>query len=98
MSNANENVRILRGTILTSGSISQGEGFTVTRPATGEYQITYAQSFTGPATVTATVFDASVPQIATISQASATTATIRIWSIAGAAINSDFQFIAVGPR
>jgi hypothetical protein len=39
-----------------------------------------------------------VPQIATISQANSSTVTIRIWNIAGAAINSDFYFIAVGPR
>ncbi len=98
VSSTSENVRIIRGTVFTSGVVSQGEGFTVTRPATGEYQITYSQPFTGPATVTATVFDTSVPQIATISQANSSTVTIRIWNIAGAAINSDFYFIAIGPR
>jgi hypothetical protein len=96
--NTGENVRIIRGTILTAGTISQGTGFTATRPAIGEYQITFSPPFAGFATVTATVFDTSVPQIATISQVNSSTVTIRIWSIAGAATNSDFHFVAVGPR
>jgi hypothetical protein len=91
-----EDVRLIRGSILTSGTISQGSGLTVTRPVTGEYRITFAQPFSQTPTVTATVFDASVPQIATVSSVNTTTVIIKLWSITGVAVNSDFQFIAVG--
>lgn len=93
-----EDVRFIRGSIFTAGSISQGSGFTVTRPVTGEYRITFAQPFAQAPTVTATVFDATVPQIATISSLSTSVVVIRLWSITGAAVNSDFHFIAVGPQ
>ena len=51
-----ENLRIIRGTVKSDGTISAGSGFTVLKVAAvpGLYQITFTTAFTGTPTVTAT--------------------------------------------
>ena len=52
-----ENLRIIRGTVKSDGTISAGSGFTVLKVAAvpGLYQITFTTAFTGTPTVTATL-------------------------------------------
>ena len=51
-----ENLRIIRGTVKSDGTILAGGGFTVSKVAgvTGLYQITFTTAFTGTPTVTTT--------------------------------------------
>lgn len=93
-----ENLRIIRGRISSVGVVQFGTDFTATRLGTGNYRITFASAFADTPTVTATAIDVSVPQVATVSANSTTSVEIRTWSISGAAADTDFTFIVVGPR
>lgn len=93
-----ENLRVLRGNLASGSSILAGSGFTLTSLGTGNYRVTYTTPFSAAPSLMATVFDASVPQIATISSNTTTSFDVKIWSIAGAAVDSDWQFIVAGPK
>ncbi|MCA1850363.1 MAG: hypothetical protein LC672_04805, partial [Acidobacteria bacterium] len=49
-----ENLRIIRGVVDGDGNIIAGSGFTVTKPAKGNFRITFNTPFSGPPAVTAT--------------------------------------------
>ena len=109
-----ENLRIIRGTVKSDGTILAGSGFTVSKVAgvLGLYQITFTTAFTGTPTVTA-IHTSRGPL--TLEVYPAATATFPAGSLdllpsAGGctigaqftasytATNSGFQFIAIGPR
>lgn len=94
-----ENLRMLRGVIASSGGISGGSGFSVSRTGTGIYAITFATPFTGTPAVTATAADASTPVVATVSSLTASGATINVYAATnGVHGNVAFYFTAIGPR
>lgn len=89
-----ENLRIIRGSIGTSGSIVYGTGFTVTNSSTGRYTITYATPFSGGATATANVW--TFDGYARVAAAGTTFTTIDLFDSTGALTNGGFHFIAMG--
>ena len=109
-----ENLRIIRGTVKSDGTILAGSGFTVSKVAgvLGLYQITFTTAFTGTPTVTAIhtsrgpltleVYPAATATFPAGSYdllPSATGCTIGAQFTASyTATNSGFQFIAIGPR
>ena len=93
-----EKLRILRGEIQFAGTVGSGSGFSSSRPGTGVYTITFSAPFASEPAVTATAEDASGPQIVTFSALSSSSVTIRVWTLAGAPVNTDFSFHAIGPR
>jgi hypothetical protein len=94
-----ENLRVIRGNIIAAtGAISKGSGFASTNLTTGRYRISFDTAFADTPSAVVTVFDTAAPQIATISSISTTLLEVKIWNVSSAAINSDFEFIAIGPR
>ena len=95
-----ENLRLLRGYVNgVSAQIEAGSGFTVSRLGTGHYRITYDTPFPGEPTVTANAIDESEPQIVTIDTgAGGSSIEIRIWSMIGVPVDSNFMFSVIGPR
>jgi hypothetical protein len=93
-----ENLRLLRGVVGNNGNIVAGNGFTVIRVGTGDYLIFYNTTFDGTPTVTATAFDTSGPQIVTLVQNLTDFCEVKVWTTAGALVDSQFHFMVIGPR
>jgi hypothetical protein len=94
-----ENLRLLRGRIAgATGNIVEGSGFSAERTAAGIYTITFSNAFTAFPSITVTPLAASVLRLATVNGFNTTSATIRTWNTNSAAIDTDFIFIAAGPR
>jgi hypothetical protein len=96
--NAEENLRIIRGTVSSTGAILVGSGFTVTKPlATGNvFTINFSTAFSASPTVT-TAGISSGTATATVFQILNSSVEI-ITSIAGTGSATNFNFIAIGPR
>ncbi len=97
----NEALRIIRGTVSAIAMVVRGTGWSVARTAgqaTGDYTITFTTAFSDIPCVTATAFDSTVLQIAVVAVNTATTTRIRTFNTAGMLVNTDFDFIAAGPR
>ncbi len=93
-------LRILRGHIAASGSITTGEGFTVTKTGTGAYTVTFTTPFSSEPTITATP-QVGLARIATCTNVGTGSAQIRTFDVTGSsavAIDQDFHFIAIGPQ
>jgi hypothetical protein len=105
-----ENLRIIRGTILADGSIHAGSGFTVTKGDTGFYQINFSTAFSARPSVVATWkypdsgddFDSTgtSSNVYTICAIAVDTnrCKIKVQGTSGGAIDRAFEFMAVGPR
>lgn len=98
-----ENLRIVRGTVDATGAILEGSGFAVVRTGTGGYDITFNTPFADKPTVTATVDYLSYPQsgeAVAMGAGGGTTSTQRIVIRFDnfTPLDSDFRFIAIGPR
>ena len=91
---APENLRIVRGTVSSTGAIIKGSGFTVTHPGTGTYTITFTTPFSDVPTITATAVDIVVRAGAVISASSVNIGTANF---GGASADDAFHFIAIGP-
>lgn len=100
--NAATSLAIVRGYVQANGTISYGEGFTVTKGATGAYTITFTNSFSGFPAVTASPafngsFGASICMY--VSPASSFCGINAETSAGGGTfLDYDFTFIAIGPR
>ncbi|MES2572570.1 MAG: hypothetical protein V4710_21280 [Verrucomicrobiota bacterium] len=101
---AQENLRVVRGHVRGTGSIGalEGAGFTVARVTgqpTGVYRVSFTTPFSDVCSVTATPYNpAGTLQFATLSGYGLSFVDVRIWSAAGALVDSDFMFIATAPR
>jgi len=100
---AEENLRIIRGSIHGDGGIRAGSGFTVTRPSQARYLITFATPFAVAPTVTATslsVPSLQIPTFMTTISATATSVELRLTYGNSSNLPQDnpFDFIAIGPR
>lgn len=96
-----ENLRIIRGTASGNAVVVVGTGWTVARTAgeaIGDYTITFTTAFSDNSVVTATAIDPFSLESAVVVSSSDTTTRIRIFSSAAALANSNFNFIAIGPR
>ena len=103
-----EKLRILRGTVLPAGTPSGGTGYTVARPATGIYDVTFQTQFGDIPTIVVTQHYPDSNDFTStggetldncvIVAVSAAKARIKCGNGSGNADNRRFEFIAVGPR
>jgi hypothetical protein len=105
-----ENLRIIRGSVSSFGTIMEGAGFTVSLISEGDYLITFTAPFSAAPTVTATVddqFDSlflSHYLVAGVFSPNANSVRIRTRHESASStfptgVNSNkFHFIAIGPR
>ncbi len=95
-----ENLRLVRGTVSSSGSIIAGVGFTAQRVLPGWYTMNYSSAFSGVPSVTATARSGagSIPYFTNTHLVSATTFVVHVRTAAGAGVDSDFDFCVMGPR
>lgn len=104
-----ENLRIIRGTINTDGSIAAGSGFSVSSPGDGQYTITFSAPFASPPSVVLSARGSAPPgdpvawfAIANTETVSSSDFTVRTrYQQQGGTSNvvpGVFDFIAVGPR
>ena len=91
-----ENLRVVRGTINSSGTIAYGSGFSVVRNSAGNYSITFSTPFWDWATTTVSTMFSGTHGI--VFQGGAGFATIRTFNDAGTLVDTGFNFIAVGIR
>lgn len=86
---------IIAGRVQGDGSILNGDGFTVTRVAAGQYSLAFASGFRLQS-ITATAIGATGGYIATTN--SQTERTVAVWMMTTAAAGADmgFCFTAVG--
>ncbi len=91
-----EDLRMLRGTLTSTGAISAGQGFTAFRSATGVYFVGYDTPFSGEPTVTASAFGSTLIVNVAASGPNGVTLTVRnpVAIPTDAAVN----FIVMGPR
>lgn len=87
-------VRIVYGSVSAAGAKISGDGFTVARPATGDYRITYSTKFTTAPVITA--MDASNTQRTASGSSTAEEGRVLMSNGAGALENIAFNFIAIG--
>ncbi len=104
---AAEPLRMVRGTVHANGVIDEGTGFSVARPNTGVFDITFSPAFSAPPTIVCSGMhptDANntngvVPCLVNNpKRISASSARIIISTVGGNAANYPFSFIAVGPK
>jgi hypothetical protein len=97
-----ENLRMIRGAIDGNGSIDLGQGFTSQRIGEGLYRITFNTPFTSTPCVTLSAVQPfnQNPRFATFVQSTSNGAMFDVFILFGNAdpTDSDFHFIAVGPR
>lgn len=91
-----ENLRVVRGTINSSGTVAYGTGFTCARTAAGDYTITFNTAFADWATTTMSTMFSGTHGI--VFQGGATFARIRTYNSSGVLSDTSFNFIAVGIR
>ena len=91
-----ENLRVVRGTISSSGGISYGSGFTCVRTAAGDYTITFSTAFFDWATTTISTMFSGTSGI--VFQGGPGFARVRTYNSAGVLSDTGFNFISVGIR
>jgi len=96
-SSSAERLRILRGVVSVSGGAQIGSGFTVTKPSTGRYDVTFSPGFANLPAVTATATSYSV-RFAKVELVGTSHAIVETYDANGALADSAFHFIAIGPR
>jgi len=96
---AEENLRIIRGEIFSSGVVFQGAGFTCEHLSLGRYKITFDTPFAGPPSITATVV-LSIG-IVVIEERAPDAVILQVFGYNDTFFffeNRGFQFIAAGAR
>jgi hypothetical protein len=90
-------LRIVRGRINTAspGSILVGEGFTITRNGVGDLTVTFDPPFADEPAVNVTKGGGSVGDVSA-SSVGASSFQALIANAAGAAVDSNFSFTAIG--
>lgn len=95
-----ERLRVIRGRVLSNGTISAGTGFTVTRNSTGNYSINFVPDFeTGSQPAVTVGVESSTGAFMGMVVGSLWTGTgVHIRSGGGTLSDQSFHFTAVGPR
>jgi hypothetical protein len=93
-----ENLRIVRGTVNSNGTVSSGTGFTVSRTLVGVYTINFSPAFAGNPTVTANAVFSGPNDPRTVVIDSRAPNSVKLTTLAGDRQDLPFDFIAVGAR
>jgi len=94
-------LRIIRGSVASNGAIQSGGGFTVSKGVTGQFTITPTPAFSGIYTLVVT--SSNTGGTASFSTGTPTNGPITVWALSdgvapATAIDSPFNFIAIGPN
>jgi hypothetical protein len=94
-----ENLRIVRGRVSSAAAVIDGSGFTAAKPSTGTYNVNMSVGFNGFSSPVVIPVNSS-PLIAAIFGLSSPTGgfTVRFYDTAGTLTDTEFIFIAAGPR
>lgn len=93
---ASENLRTIRGTVQAAGSVFAGEGWTVSRPSTGRYDVTFSTAFSDLPSCVGTA--GSSGRTCVVGNVSTTGCTFFTYDSSGTLFNTSVNFIAIGPR
>lgn len=89
-----ENIRIIRGTVNSAGSIIVGSGFTITKIGTGDYRINFNTALSALPTCVASAY--SVLYITWISDPLTTSIRVHTSDRTGSPADAQFAFMAAG--
>jgi hypothetical protein len=105
---ASTGLRVVWGRVASNGSVAAGDGFTVAHLGAGRYEITFASAFPVPPAVIASKvwgqFDldggtaVDPRENALVDRILATAAIVTTGDTAGDLTDSNFSFLAIGPR
>lgn len=99
---AGENLRIVRGSVNSGGTVIEGTGYTATRTATGRYTLTFTTAYptNDPPVVVLTGWGSvlSITHASLYNPTTTTTVWVRTTNAAGSESDGGFHFIAIGPR
>lgn len=98
---SSENLRLVRGKVTAAGGVAFGSGFTVTRTAVGVYSVSFSPAFPSgqyPIVTASAESNGSVARFAMINSPSNFSVVIRTVNGSGTTADTDFYFIAAGPR
>ncbi len=98
---SSENLRIVRGKVSAAGGVAFGSGYTVTRTAVGVYSVSFSPAFPSgqyPIVTASAESNGTVARFAMINSPSNFAVVIRTVNGSGTTADTDFYFIAVGPR
>lgn len=94
-----ENLRIIRGSITDAGTIDAGSGFTVSKPNSGIYVISFTTPFSGvPTPVVSKSLAVGGPGTIATHSATATSFIVETRNDSQAFNDAPFYFIVAGPR
>jgi hypothetical protein len=99
--NASTSLAVIRGWVLSTGTVRYGEGYSVVKTVTGGYTVTFSNAFAStPVVTTHGIFDGATVVVTTQTApiGSTTSFGIRLADLSGNPIDSDWSFIAIGPR
>lgn len=92
-----EQLRILRGRVSSTGTLVGGSGFTPSRTGVGLYTITFSTPFSQPPSVTLSPTDI-INTVMSIGSVTTNACQIRSYVPTVGASDTGFHFIAIGPR
>ena len=92
-----ERLKTIRGTVEANGAISSGSGFTVTKGETGIYTINFTTAFSGTPSTAVDLWDSNGTACTPFVSSSAASAGVLVRTTANVAVNSKFEFTAIGP-
>lgn len=92
-----ERVTTIRGVVNPSGTIKEGQGFTVSRTGAGRYTLTFATAFADDPAVAVTVSDSVGLPLCVSVASTASTASVVVRTPANVDTDCLFHFVAVGP-
>lgn len=93
--NATNNVGILRGQVEATGAVSGGEAFICNHVTTGNYNLTFQNTFTDAVAFLGSCIDGS-PTIVTFQSLSTAGVEVLLYAAGGGAVDAAFSFIVVG--
>lgn len=89
---------IVRGTISVGGTILAGEGFSVSTPGTGRYQIDFDTPFHDGPAISANIIGVPVGYIVANAAPTGSGVEMRTFNTSEVLTNKSFMFIAIGVR
>lgn len=99
--NATNSLAVVRGVVFGNGTIVTGEGFSVSNPGTGTYDITFSPAFSDLPSVTANGYlNLSTGTVVSVNSISASVVSVNARALISPfdPVNTGFTFIAIGQR
>jgi hypothetical protein len=92
-----ENLKIVRGVVVSTGTTLAGSGFTSVRDSTGAYTVTFTPAFSAYPAIVATAEGSASINVAVVLY-SGYFKVYTSYASSSALVDNAFHFIAIGPR